>query len=80
MVRVELYSKEHCHLCERAKAVLYNVRKRHPFELKEIMIQEGDEFFDRFKERIPVVFIDKEFAFQYRVPEKEFIAKLKDIK
>jgi hypothetical protein len=30
------------------------------------------------KERIPVIMIDKEFVFQYRVPEQEFIAKLEE--
>ena len=77
MILVELYSKDDCHLCEVAKDVLLNIRKQHPFELKEVKIQEGQEQYERFKERIPVVYINNEFAFQYRIPEQAFIAKLR---
>lgn len=77
MILVEIFSKEGCHLCDTAKSVLQNIRKRHPFELKEVSIREGDEYYERYKERIPVVHINKKFAFQHRVPEREFIAKLK---
>ena len=76
MTLVELYSKEDCHLCEIARDVLLNIRERHPFEFKELKIHDGHEQYEQFKERFPVVFINKEFAFQYRVPEQQFIAKL----
>ncbi|MBI4549019.1 MAG: glutaredoxin family protein [Ignavibacteriae bacterium] len=79
MILVELYSKEDCHLCEVAKGALKKIRKLYPFELHEIMIQEGDEYFETMKERIPVIHINKEFAFQHRVPEQEFIKKLHSI-
>lgn len=73
---VELYSKDDCHLCDRAKDVLLKVRQRHPFRFREIKIQPGTADYDQFKERIPVIFVNKQFAFQYRVNEKEFIARL----
>jgi glutaredoxin len=76
MILVELYSKDDCHLCEIAKEILVNIQQVHPFELKEVKIHEGDEQYERFKERIPVVYINNEFAFQYRVPEHAFVAKL----
>ena len=79
MILVELYSKEDCHLCEVAKDALKKIQKLYPFELQEIKIQEGDEYFEAMKERIPVIHLNKEFAFQYRVPEKEFIKKLQSI-
>ena len=76
MILVELYSKDDCHLCEIAKDALKKIQVIHPFELQEIKIHEGDEYFEKFKHRIPVVHINGEFAFQYRVTEREFIAKL----
>ncbi len=76
MVTVEIYSKVDCHLCEVAKETLKRIQKNHSFELQEIHIQEGDEYYNRFKERIPVVYINKKYAFQYTVPEQEFIATL----
>lgn len=78
MILVELFSKDDCHLCDVAMDVLTRVQQIHPFELKVTNIQEGDEHYHRFKDRIPVVHINREFTFQYRVPEKEFIQKLMD--
>ncbi len=74
---VELYSAHDCHLCDVAKETLHKVRMQQPFELHEITIREGDAFYDEFKERIPVVYIDGKFAFQYRIPEELFVQKLK---
>ena len=78
MILVEIYSRDNCHLCEIAKEVLVNVQQSHPFELKEVKIHEGDEHYEDMKERVPVVHINKEFAFQYRVAEYELIERLKN--
>lgn len=79
MILVELYSKQDCHLCDVAKDVMVKVQQQHPFTLKVITVQEGDEFYDTFKERIPVIYINKELAFQYKVQEKEFVKKLETV-
>lgn len=69
---VELYSKGDCHLCDVAKEVLLAVQKRRPFRLVEIKIQPGTDEYEQFKERIPVIFVNKKFAFQHRVHERDF--------
>ena len=79
MILVELYTQDDCHLCEIAKQVLMNIQQRHPFELKEVKVRESDEYFELMKERIPVIYINKVFAFQYRISEPEFTAKLKGL-
>ena len=76
MILVELYSKDDCHLCEVAKDTLKKIQIIHAFELCEIKIHEGDKVFEEFKNRIPVIHINGEFAFQIRITEREFIAKL----
>ena len=76
MTLVELFSKEDCHLCDVMKSKLLEVQQLHSFELREIKISEGDEYFEQFKERIPVVFINKQFAFQYRVSEEALLKRL----
>ncbi|MBI5217086.1 MAG: glutaredoxin family protein [Ignavibacteriae bacterium] len=76
MTVVEILSKPDCHLCDVAKAVVINVQTKYPFELREISIREGDEYFETYKERIPVIFINKEFAFQYKVSEQQLLTKL----
>ncbi len=77
MTLIEMYSKEECHLCDVARDVLKKVQKMQPFELREIKLREGEGRFEEFKERIPVVFIDRELAFQYRVQEKLLLEKLR---
>jgi len=76
MTLVEIYSKRECHLCDVAKNVVNRVRQNYPFELRLIDIQEGDSWYNRFSQRVPVIYIDKKFAFQFHVPETEFIAAL----
>ena len=73
MTLVEIYSKHNCHLCDIAKDVLNNALLKHPFELREILIREGDEYFETYKEHIPVIFINKKFAFQYKVSEQQLL-------
>ena len=76
MILVELYSKEDCRLCEVVKELLLKVQHTQPFEFRQISIHEGDEFFENFKEKIPLIYINRELAFQYRVSEREFRKKL----
>jgi len=79
MVSVELYSKTGCHLCDIMKDSLEQVRKQIPFDFREIIIREGDRDYDRWKERIPVLFMNNEFAFQYHLPKDQFVNKLKSL-
>lgn len=76
MKTVTLISKEECHLCDVAKGVLLTTWHKFPFKLNEVKIVPGDKYFEEYKERIPVVLIDGEFAFQYRVSEKSLLQKL----
>jgi len=77
MTVVDLYSKEDCHLCETAKEIITRIRLTHFFEFNIIQLHERHELFEELKDRIPVVYINHEFAFQYRVPEAAFIQKIR---
>jgi glutaredoxin len=76
MIIVEIFSGHGCHLCERAKEVLVHIQRRHPFELRETVVREGDALFDQMKDRIPVIHINGRYAFHYRVREEELIRRL----
>jgi glutaredoxin len=77
MVNVEIYSRPGCHLCDLAKEVIDNVRQRTPFELRITNI-ETDPLLERaFGAEIPVVFINGQKAFKYRVDEVEFEKKVR---
>jgi glutaredoxin len=79
MIQVEMYSKDNCHLCDGAYDVLFKVQKKIPFDLKVIKIREGDKLYERYAARVPVVLINGQEAFQYNVPEEDFIQQLKDV-
>jgi glutaredoxin len=79
-VRVVLYSRPGCHLCDAARAVLEVERERTPFELREIDVQ-GDDALERaYGVRIPVVEIDGEERFEYEVDPIELSRVLREAK
>ena len=67
-----LYGRPGCHLCDDALAVVEQVRRRRPFELEERNIEDDDELFKRYLERIPVIAIDGREAFELFVDESAF--------
>ena len=74
--RVVLYRAEGCHLCERAKAQLAELRDELGFELVEIAIDSDPELESRYRELIPVVEIEGEQVFTYYVHETAFRRRL----
>ncbi len=50
-----IYSKPNCSLCEQAKAELYALQERLPFELREVDIRLDPALFARYRFEIPVV-------------------------
>jgi len=76
MRAVVLYTRPGCCLCDDARAVLERVRARHPFALQERDIDQDDELQRAYLERIPVVTIDGEEAFELFVDETELARRL----
>ena len=74
--QVVLYKSEGCHLCERAKAQLAELRAELGFELVEIAIEGNPELESRYRELIPVVEIDGERVCTYYVQPEPFRRKL----
>ena len=72
MTRLVLYGRPGCHLCDDARAVLERVGE--PFD--EIDIESDDELFKRLLERIPVIAVDGEEAFEFFVDEQALRARL----
>ncbi len=75
-IKVEIYSKPECHLCDEAKSVLVKVQQEVPFDFLEVDITSNRELFTEYKEQIPVVFICGKKAFKFRVNEKELRKRL----
>ncbi len=73
---VVLYGRPGCHLCDDAREILLRVRSEHPFVLQERDIERDDALFAAYLERIPVVTIDGEEAFELFVDATELAERL----
>ena len=78
-IRVEIYSRPGCHLCDDAKEVIERVRGRFAFSLQVINIESDAELEKAYGDQIPVVFINGNKAFKYRVDEAELERKVKKL-
>jgi hypothetical protein len=79
MTVVEIISKEECHLCDVAREVVLKVRKTAPFELRQTKIREGESLYETYGQRVPVILVDGEFAFQFKVSESQLLTKLRSL-
>ena len=67
MITIEIMTKADCCLCDEAKAVVEQVIPGFPAEIKLTDIESDPELFERYKESIPVVLINGEESFKYKV-------------
>jgi glutaredoxin len=70
MTTVTLYKKPDCCLCDEALEVIERVRREHDFTLEKVDISSDPALLDHHAERIPVVLVDGEEVFVYRVDEQ----------
>jgi glutaredoxin len=64
MTAIVLYGKPGCCLCDDAKAVVADVRSRRPFDYSEVDVSLDPVLHARYGERIPVVAVNGEDAFE----------------
>jgi len=76
-IQIDIYSRPACHLCDEAKEVIERVRARFPFAVRIINIEEDPALETAYGTEIPVVFINGNKAFKYRVDEAELEKKVK---
>jgi len=76
MAEVVVYSKPGCCLCDDVKEQLEVLQRSHAFSLRVVNILEDPEAYRKFKEEIPVVFINGKKAFKYYLNEEQFLKKL----
>ena len=75
-MKVVLFTRPGCHLCDDARAVLLSERERTPFEMQEIDIETDAALVREYGLRIPVVVVDGEEAFEYSVDAEELAVLL----
>jgi hypothetical protein len=72
-----LYFAQDCSLCEDVRAQLARLRDEVPFELEEIDITGVPDLEAKYREWLPVVEIDGERVFVYRIDEAELLERLR---
>ncbi|TNJ36611.1 MULTISPECIES: glutaredoxin family protein [Prosthecochloris] len=75
-MRVTVYGKPGCHLCEEVMPVIERLRGEYGFVLEEIDVTRDAELQERYRYQIPVICVDGREAFRYRVDEQEFMRLL----
>ena len=71
MATVTLYTKPDCSLCDEARAAIERIRGERALELREVDISRDSALSSEYGERIPVVLVDGEPAFELWVDEDE---------
>jgi glutaredoxin len=77
-MKLDLYSKPACSLCEKMKAVIERVRGQVPFELQEHDIRLSPMRYAELRFDIPVLFINGQRAVHHRVEEADLLALLSE--
>ena len=67
MITIEVMTKKGCPLCDDAKEIIERVIAEFPAKLKMTDIETDPELFERYQEKIPVVLINGEESFVYKV-------------
>jgi len=75
-VRVTIYSKPGCHLCDDARAVVQRVCADLGTDFEEVDITGSPELMDAYAEQIPVTLVDGHQHDFWRVDERRLRAAL----
>ena len=76
-VRVTLYSRPGCHLCESVRASLQKLAPRYPMTIEEIDISTSRELVRRYDLLIPVVRVDGGPELAAPITEPDLVRVLK---
>ncbi len=76
-VRIEMFSRPGCHLCDDARDVIEQARSHYPFDFRIINIENDRELEAAYGTEIPVVRINGNRAFKYRVDSHQLERKLR---
>jgi glutaredoxin len=75
-MRITLYTREGCHLCEDAKVALGRVREQTGEGYDEVDISTDPELTAEYGDRIPVVLLDGKEHGYWRVEEQRLLRDL----
>lgn len=79
-ITVEIMTKKDCCLCDTAKETVSHVLRDYLAHLRLTDIESNPALLERYREKIPVVLINGEESFIYKVHETTLRKKLDKIK
>ncbi len=68
-LRLELYSRPGCHLCEDLRTLCERLKHEFPLQLTEVNVDTDPTLTARYGAEIPVLFIDGRKAVKFRTTE-----------
>ena len=71
MVKLTLYSKKECHLCDIAKKELNDLRKELSFSITEVDIEKDLTANEKYRNLIPVIEMDGKVIFTGRIDREK---------
>ena len=75
-IKLQLYTKADCPLCDEAKAALQSLAAQLPIQIEEIDITANLGLFTKYKELIPVLELEGKRLFVHRIHVKALKRKL----
>jgi hypothetical protein len=76
-VKLTMYTRSTCGLCDEAREAVLSVRDEVPFEFEEVLV-DGDERLERaYGVRVPVVLVDGEERFELHVDRADLRSALR---
>lgn len=76
MISIELYSKNDCSLCVRAKETILRVQQTIPFTFSEILLVPGTDIEREFRHDIPVLRVNGRFHSRHSISETDLLHDL----
>ena len=73
MIKVLIYSRTGCHLCEIAIDQINSVRNEKNFQVEIKLIDGNRDLEEKYGEQVPVIFIDEKIHDYWRVDLERFI-------
>lgn len=76
-VKLTLYTRRECCLCEEMKAAIHVVAERTSVDVEEIDVDSSLQLVEQYGNEVPVLFINGRKAFKYRVAANELERRLR---
>ena len=73
---LRFYTKESCHLCDVAFEIVERISNKINFTLETVDITKSDDLMMKYAVEIPVIEINGNFEFKYKVNEKDLLIAL----